>query len=176
MKCKIKQIYLWLLLIISSVSCFNQVFAQEKINISAGIGLPELLNIGVRYQLDQAQIGLKVGSLPGNNDKLFSLSGDIYYHFGGLSDLSIRRPWYSKIGLNFFRDETEYTIFKYLYLDCRIGKDINLSKKMGINLDAGLGVQLILDKVKKKESYSWFNLDLSFPVIPTLGLCLFYRI
>lgn len=31
-------------------------FGQEKINFSAGFGLPDLLNVGVCYQLNQSQI------------------------------------------------------------------------------------------------------------------------
>jgi len=176
MKNKVKPIYHILLFITFSFSYGNQVFGQEKVNISAGIGLPELLNIGVRYQLDQAQIGLSIGSMPVKDESLISLSGDFYYHFGGSSKFSDIRPWYGRIGLNYVRDETETSVDKYLYLILRIGRDFNLSKKFGINIDAGLGPQLFHDEIMKKPSTSWFNLDFEFPVIPALGICLFYRI
>jgi len=69
-----------------------QLFAQEKVNISFGIGLPELLNIDVGFPLEQAQIGVSIGTMPVKNESLISLSGDIYYHFSGSSEFSDIRP------------------------------------------------------------------------------------
>ena len=42
----------------------HQTSNQEKLNISAGIGMPEHLNFGICYQLEQVQIGLYIGSAP----------------------------------------------------------------------------------------------------------------
>ena len=62
-------LFLCLLIVIP----FNQLPAQEKVNLSAGFGLPDLLNLGVRYQLEQTQLGLSVGSFPAE-DKLLCIS------------------------------------------------------------------------------------------------------
>lgn len=153
----------------------NQVFGQEKINLSVGMGFPELLNVGVRYQLEQEQIGIGFGSVPLKDESLISVSGDVYYHFGGLSELSSRHPWYGRIGLNYLRDETTTLVDKYLYLNLRIGREINISKKIGIEIDAGAIFQLFNNEIKKKSSSGW-NLDLEFPVLPSFGIGLFYNL
>jgi hypothetical protein len=156
--------------------CFgNQSFGQEKVNISAGFGLPELLNVGVRYQLKQTQMGIGFGFMPMKNESVISFSGDAYYHFAGLSELSDRRLWYGRIGLNYMRDETKTLVDKYIYLNLRIGRDFNISKKFGVEIDAGAIFELFNDKLRKEPSSAW-NFDLEFPVLPSFGIGLFYRI
>src|SRR6478735_1147570 len=123
---------------IFSLCCSNQSFGQEKVNISAGVGFAEFLNVGVRYQLKQAQIGISLGSLPRKEGSLISVSGDYYGHFAGSSKLSNRRPWYGRAGLNYIRDEDSTHNDKYVYLNFRFGRDINISKKLGIQIDAGI--------------------------------------
>ena len=167
-----------ILLIITFLFCYsNQVFGQEKVNISAGFGIPELLNIGVRYQSNQTQIGLSVGLIPlGSNENIISILGDVRYHFGGFSELSSRRPWYGRIGLNYLRDETGSNIDKYLYLNTRIGRDFNISNKIGIEIDVGAGFQLSHERIRKKPPGWLSNIDIKVPVIPSIGIGLFYRI
>lgn len=164
-----------MLLSIFSFCCGNQSFGQEKVNISAGMGLPELLNLGVRYQLKQAQLGIGFGCIPIKEESVISVSGDIYYHFAGLSELSNRRPWYGRLGLNYLRDETKTLVDKYLYLNLRIGRDFNISKKIGIEIDAGAIFQLF-NETKRKEPSSGWNFDFEFPILSSFGIGLFYRI
>src|SRR5271157_4343287 len=114
------------LMILGFFSFCCQVFGQEKINVTWGIGFPELLNFGVRYEMGQAQIGVNYGSLPHTGaEGFFSISSDAYYHFGGTTRLSERRPWYARIGLNYVRDETSSSIENDLFLNVRIGRDFN---------------------------------------------------
>jgi len=132
----------------------NQLFGQEEVSISTGFGLPEALNIGIRYQIhDQAKIGLSVGWW--END--ISLSGDYYYHFGGSSKFSDIRPWYVRIGLNYVLD---WWTGSYL----RVGRDFNLGKSFGISIDAGLMYNF---------TYRKHGLH---PFITVYGVSLFYRI
>jgi hypothetical protein len=175
MKNKGNLLYILLLFSIFLFYGGNQLLGQEKLNISIGMGLPELLNVGVRYQLEQAQIGISFGSMPVKDESLISVSGDVYYHFGGLSELSNRRPWYGRIGLNYFREETKTFVDKNIYLNLRIGRDINFSKKIGIDIDAGAFFQLFHDRINKEPSSGW-NFDLEIPVLPSLGIGLFYRL
>src|SRR5271157_2083771 len=86
------------LMLLAVFSCCCQVFGQEKINVTWGIGFPELLNFGVRYEMGQTQIGVNYGSMPHTGaEGFFSISSDAYYHFGGTTTLSERRPWYARI-------------------------------------------------------------------------------
>ena len=170
-----KIIYLILCIIASSFH-FKPLSAQEKINISSGFGMPELLNIGMRYQFEQIQAGISLGTIPFSPDEnSLSVSGDIYYHFGGFSKLSNRRPWYVKAGLNYLRNETDAFTDKYYHLNTRIGREFNISGKIGIQLDAGAIFQLRNEEVRKKANNGW-DIDIDFPVFPSVGIALFYRI
>ena len=68
----------YVLLFIFFSGCVTQTSGQEKVSISAGIGIPELLNVGVQYQLNQVQLGLSIGSMPIKDESLFSISGDVF--------------------------------------------------------------------------------------------------
>lgn len=165
------------ILLITTFSFSNvlQVNGQEKVDLSAGFGIPELLNVGVRYQLNnQVQLGFSVGSVPTENENAISIVGDVRYHFGGHSKLSSRRPWYGRVGLNYLRDETDYKINNYLYFISRLGKEFNISNRMGIEIDAGAIFELNKDEVRKKPSSGW-DLNLDFLVLPSFGIGLFYR-
>lgn len=100
-----------------------EVFGQEKVNIFGGVGLPEQLVIGPRYQLDQVQVGVGIGI----SQYQKSVSGDISYHFGGSSQKSDRRPWYLKGGLSkwiSYEDLIDHQLGIYF----RTGRDINFSR------------------------------------------------
>jgi len=163
------------LIILGVFSCCCQVFGQEKVNVTAGIGCPELLNFGVRYQLSQAQIGVSYGSVPSTGaEGLFSISSDVYYHFGGMTKLSERRPWYARAGLNYVRSESAALIEKDLFLDFRIGRDLNISKKVGVEIDAG-PLFWLLKKETRKEPPGWLDFDIYIPLLPSIGIAVFYR-
>lgn len=170
-----KLLYCAILYCIFSIGYGNQVYSQEKLNLSLGIGLPELLNIGTRYQIKQTQLGITIGSLPLNNESIFSVTGSVYYHFAGISKLSIRRLWYGRVGLNYFREEPKSVINEFLYLNLQIGRDINISKKFGIDVNGGLIVELFHKKIRKTPPGE-FDFNFEIPIFPSIGIDLFYRL
>lgn len=71
--------------------------------------------------------------------------------------------------------ETKYSIYKDLYLNSRIGRDFNISKKIGIEVDIGAVFALSHEKTIKEKH--WLSgLDFNNSVLPTLGIGLYYRI
>ena len=160
-----------MLLFIIAFSYTNQLLGQEKVNVSAGIGSMELINVGVLFQGNQNQLGFSFGFIPDKDGGAFSFAGDVYYHFGGSSDLSDRHPWFARFGMLYLRTESKTYIDKYVFLNLRVGRDFNLSKKIGIVLDAGPMIQLFTLESENKPSSDW-----NFPVYPGLGIKLFYRI
>jgi hypothetical protein len=177
MKLVYKRLSCLLLIYTFSVSFSYQVFGQNTVKISAGFGLPELLNGGIHFQLKQTQIGIRIGFLPEKDESIITASGDVYYHFGGFSELSNIRPWYGRLGLNYMREEDEYGIDKYLNLNPRIGRQINFSNKIGIELDIGVFI-VIFDDYEIKKSRPGITVDILGvgAVWPSFGLELFYRI
>jgi len=153
--------------------CFGQkIFPQEKLILNVGIGFTDLLNVGIRYQFDQVEVGLNGGTWPQRD--IFTLISDIRFHFGNLSNLSTLRNWYVLIGFRYLRDEYKTGMDKFLYLEYRIGRNINFSKKLGIELNIGIAGQLMEDKIIKIEQEGPLGgIDIS--VIPTIGFNIFYR-
>ena len=169
-------IYLISTIIVSLCSC-NHSFGQEqeKLNIKAGFGIPELFNAGIRYQLNQFQFGIYLGGYP-INDNQFTTSGDVSFHFAGQSKFTERKPWYLRSGLSLVRDHNDSYNFKDLYYNFRIGRDINLSKKFGLEIDFETAF-LLLSKESSKESASdWSDHENSTNLRYTVGLGIYYRL
>lgn len=154
----------------------DSAFSQERFNLSLGIGVPEFIHIGGRYQFNQCQLGLGMGLIPATDESLISVTSDFYYHFAGTSSLSQRRLWFARTGLVFIRDNYETAIDDYLYLNLRLGRDINLNRKMGLALDAGAIFQLLKETREKNPPGTGWDFDLNFPVLPAFGIGVFYRI
>lgn len=149
---------------------------QEKFNISAGIGAPELLNLGVRYQMGQSQLGLSAGILPWSYDNEFSVGVDYFYHFWGATTLATRRPWYGRIGLYHHAFEDEFQDTNLLLLVPRLGKDFNLSPKVGIAADAGVSLVASRNSGRYEESFWWFDDQWEKNIALSIGVSIFYRL
>ncbi len=169
----------YILLIVSFLFMYCvKIYGQGKVNISAGFGVPELYHVGVSRQLDQTQIGFSIGLLP-EKKPILSVLGVVYYHFGGTSKLSKRRPWYVRSGLTYLRTEDEYIIDQSGYIGSRIGRNLNISKKFGIDIDAGIMFEVWHKETEKepRPCSGWFcDWELEMPVYPGIGVRLFYRL
>ena len=168
MKNKVKTLAGILLIMTCLLIPCRQMSGQEKVNVSIGAGFLETLNIGIRYQLNQSQIGLSIGTWPSDPgswfdwNSLISISGDYYYHFGGFSEFSDLRPWYGRIGLDFLRIGWDDDVENNLEPHFRIGRDFYFNRDFGFSLDAGVGFFIINDS------------DMA-PVVPAFGTSFFYR-
>jgi hypothetical protein len=151
-------------------------FSQKTVDLTTGASIPELLNLGLRFQLKQAQIGISAGTIPNSEEKVFSGSTDLYLHFGKAGKYSDRKPNYFRVGINYSREESEYSIFKYMYFSPRIGRDLNLSKRAGINLDGGVAIQIYEKEIIKKPLPGGWDFDFDFPVLPAVSVSFFYRL
>ena len=168
------------MLIVTTIFCFGlQASGQEKGYLAAGSGLPELINFGVSYQLEQIQRGLYIGSFPRKSDgeAVRTFSGDVLYHFGGSSELSNRRPWYWKVGLDYLRNASVskyigYSVNHTFFLNTRIGRDFNHTNEIGIFIDIGPLFCLSEKYVTKHD----VDRGCEYSVSPGIGTGLFVRI
>lgn len=151
----------------------GNALGQTEVSITTGIGLPELMCGGVRFHLKQTAVEITVGSFPVSNGGL-SVTGNVCYHFGQPSRYSGIGRWYGKCGLAYLTSKSERVNEKFMYLNTQMGREINISKRFGIDIDAGAAFELYHKKVVL--SGGWGVLDFNFPVIPSLGICLYYRI
>lgn len=152
--------------------------AQEGGSITAGLGLPELLNVGLRVQFTQTELGVAVGVDPWSEDESLALSGAFYYHFGGKSEYTSLRPWYGKAGLTYLRNENEWTRNTTFFLVPAVGREFNFNSHFGIALEAGILIVLSdHEKTLRKDPDSWFDLDLDFSgiILPSGAINFYYR-
>ena len=148
---------------------------QERLNLKAGFGIPELINAGIRYQLNQFQFGVYIGGYPINDNQL-TITGDISYHFAGQSKFTERRPWYLRSGLSLVRNHNDTYIYKDLYLSFKIGRDINLSRKFGLEIDFDTAFLIMDKKAKKEPEKEWNDYDNDSGAGYLLGIGIFYRL
>jgi hypothetical protein len=150
----------------SSICCFrsilllvfvlsvNQVFSQSKFELSGGIGVPEYNNLKLKYGRN-FQVGACAHFWYDKGGGIFSeyyswsCSAEILYHFAGISKYVEQPTWYISGGLGYYHIDLlldlpheKYDIGFYP----RIGRDINFSSKLGINLDIGLFLPLSAQK------------------------------
>ncbi|MBK8504157.1 MAG: hypothetical protein IPL46_19290 [Saprospiraceae bacterium] len=57
----------------------KEVLTQRPHELSTGIGIPELIHVGLRNQVGQTKIGTYIGSLPGSLQRPLSATADVYY-------------------------------------------------------------------------------------------------
>ena len=177
---KVLRHYTGIILLIISLS--QSLFSEEKksdkeiLDITLGLGIPELCNLGVKFQSEQLQFGLFFGSFPISDETIYSIGGMMDVHFAGNSIYSKRKPWFFELGFNYMRNETEYEIIKYTYFTPAVGYDINLSKELGIALKGGLSIEMTKEEKKIKPDNSLFDFDFDFPVLPSIGFYFYYRI
>ena len=158
-----------------SICSGSQSFGQERLNLSAGFGYPDFLNLGVRYQLEQSQIAVAFGFLQNTEENLISVSGEYFLHLDGSSDLSERLPWYARAGIVYLHSETEFYIRNSFWLSSRLGREMNLSEKFGIQADFGTMFRLSYD-AKIKETGGGWDFGTLIPILPCFGFGLFYRL
>jgi hypothetical protein len=172
---KIRPVNYSFLVIILLLSFPDKLPGQGKMNISGGLGIPELVYGGITYQFNQTQIGMTLGTVPVFSYITWAVTTDFYYHFGGSSNLSNIRPWYGKIGLSYLKDEDQHYRDRYVYSNLRLGRDFNFSAKAGIDIFAGFSFQLYHDRLTKVEYYSPYGYYEDYMPI-SLGICFFYKI
>lgn len=157
----------------------SYIFSQgqklpNEISIKAGIGFPELLNAGLRYQTDKVKLGLSAGSIPFSGETIYSVSGDLYVHFGNKYLLTKKQPWCGRFGLSYLREETDHFRDTYVLLNLRGGKDIMFTKKIGMEFYFGMMIRIYYENIIKEESF--WDLDIyDGPILPSGGVGIFYN-
>jgi len=166
--------FAWIVMVISFVfTNIQKVNSQKNFDLAVGIGIQEMAHVAVRYQLNQFKAGINIGSLPNKSTKSITYSGDVYYHFGGKSKYTAVRPWFVRSGLTCRRSEDNLSIINDRWIYLRAGRDFNLSKKLGISIDAGLSKRLTYKEEFKRPTSSWKLFD--FTEWPSGAFEFYYR-
>ena len=135
-----------IILVTSIIFSVNPGYSQGKIELSGGIGLPELFNLKLKYG-QNTQIGVFTGFYPfkwyGDNVTDWSFGIEIMHHFIGNSKYVAQAPWYlsGSIGYHDLSVINHYENYNISFCP-RIGRTINFSERIGTNLDIGLFLPL----------------------------------
>ena len=170
------KIVLFIIFLIMVVYSFPfPVFGDSQLDLSIGIGVPEFIKVGIRYNIGQLQFGLNYGFLPIENETCTSINGDIYFHFAGSSKYTVRKPWYSRFGLSFVKHKQEQKTSSYVYSNFRVGREFWVSKRVGIGLDVGISLELYKEIKEEQENTGWFDFDWECPILPCISVNIFYH-
>jgi hypothetical protein len=150
-------IKIWVL-IISLLMFPHFLFSQTNAEISAGISLPEFLNLKIKFG-NNFQICGSIGYLPLIQG--WSLSTDLYYHFPIKAKDNKIRKWYLNSGLSYIPSSEAYSSQpeKTLLMFSRIGISFYFNKKDnldGLHIVDGLDFDLgIMFQIWSNEEYSY---------------------
>ena len=116
--------------------------AQEKITMTFGAGVPEMINFGLQYQVRNTRIGLSAGYLKLDYaDRYFAGNADYYFHFGGQSKKASRKPWYLRTGIQYLRNEF-FGVYNYWLTNFRVGREFHFNKDFGFFVEPGFALQI----------------------------------
>jgi hypothetical protein len=158
-----KSLFTLILLSISFTS-----FAQSSIQLSAGIGIPELVNTSIKLRISESAFGIGVGT-----DYMFDSRKPLYTVTGSWSEYISGQSRYRKGRTNYLRfaytntwsknepgtgpDGSDQLICAYF------GRDCFLNSRTGIAFDIGL--LAVIDKL----------VNFYYPLFPAVGISLFWR-
>jgi hypothetical protein len=150
---------------------------RERLNLAAGIGVPEFVHVGARYQWPQLQAGIVAGGFPDPDYRFITVTGEVFVHFAGASNYSDRMPVYARGGFTYLRDESSPYTDARGYLNVRLGRDLNVSETVGFNVDAGFAYEVFYKIIEYPEDASRDPDKRKVPsVLPGVSVGLFYRL
>ncbi len=150
----------------------ERLSGQSNLGITAGFGFPDFINAGVMYQIGQAQVGVAAGFMPVEGESVTSASFNITVHLAGYSSLTEIKPWYGRLGLSYMQDKKK-DVFndKFVFIDFRGGRELNISENFGVSIDAGLMFKVYSDVEETDLSRLIDKLITGFP---SAGIRFFY--
>ena len=147
------------------------LYGQSSFKVHAGVGVPELAHAGVSIQLEQFQLGLYGGTMPMKEERIFSVLGDVRFHFAGKTKYSDIRPWYARSAL-IICGMIRLLKGNVCLSGARLGRELHFSRRFGLELDIGALLQLAHEEVRKMPPPD-LKLNIRFPSFLSFGLGFF---
>jgi len=140
--------YLFLFVILFS----NSVFGQEngsKFETKIGYGYYQGFNIGFNYYYtEKLNVGLGIGSHlnmpPLENENHFNIHIENTLYFGQLTKQNVG-GWYFNQQLMYWEQGKSNDRWKIISLGLNIGKTIPITEKLGLDLEIGPALNMVLD-------------------------------
>jgi hypothetical protein len=167
------------LILIFLSHCINGQIIKTKLDIVGGYSYPEYVHCGLRYQYtDITQFGFYIGANVNRaNDIIHTYSVDNLIHFGKHSYYSNRPLWYARQGFiyNIRSEVDKKRKYSYSLLNISLGREFPINDWLGINLDAGLLMQ-VREKIEYKTPDLETEYDTGLKFLPSLRLQIFFSL
>lgn len=166
------------IIILMALSALSRLLlAQDMLQVQAGLGFPSLLHTGITCFDGPQGIGLTIGSLPAKASTLINVSTYYQYHFGKAHRLHPMPKWFIQVGMSYLADFNDKRVYTDVFLSPQMGYDVQLTRKMGLTIQAGLLVALMhhVRHIEPKQN-NVYQLDLQFPILPAAQLAIYYRL
>lgn len=151
MKIKLNPLFYTMMLFLFLFNSNNQVYGQGRWNLTAGMGIPEILNFGIEvpallsFRDRQEHFAWAYGFSPFKADDvkyIYSMSGRHLTHFGRPHKFSYVAPWYIAYGVEshnqYYKNETAVYL---MWFSFRAGRSMNFSYRIGMQMDLGIMYQ-----------------------------------
>jgi hypothetical protein len=149
-------------------------FGQKSLSLTAGVGLPDAINVSVRLPLDYKNtFGLGLGGVHLEDESMFNASADYLHFFGPATDSRHNSQWYTSSGLTFLKDKSIKYIDNYLYVHLNGGRKWYFSKRTGLMLDAGILIELHHNRKQRVPETGW-NLYIDMPLLSSINVDFFF--
>lgn len=149
-----------------------------SIDISAGFGFTETFHIGGKIQVSKRnQLGLSYGNslMFLNTHKYHSFNLEHQLHFGKVSEKSNRSVWFFRQGIAYSFENTDYSEHEYLILVLSLGREFNITPRVGFSADFGLSKAVIdNEKILDPSKKPWLHMNLNRMILPCARVQLFY--
>jgi hypothetical protein len=144
----------------------QSVLAQsDNWRVVVGSGLPEFTYIGAGYKLtDQRLVSLTFGTAFPSESKVSSFTLKHAFLFKSSNKFDNLKTWFFGQKVNYLRKRPNNFKDDYAFIGLDIGRQFNISKKLGVAFDVGI-VYLLLQPEDRDPT----------DILPTANLQLFYR-
>ena len=134
----------------------------DKLLLKLGYGYYQGFNLNANYFYSRNQnLGIGLGSHfslpPLRADNHINIAFENNIHFGERTEFN-SKPWFFSQQVMYWRTESESGIWKILSISPTIGRIIAISNKLGIGIDIGPTLNLVLDverKVPEESGWMW---------------------
>lgn len=145
-------------LIVVAIAAPSFLYGQNNDNflLKLGYGYYQGFNFNANYFYSQNHnLGIGIGShfglSPIEGEKHINIAIENNIHFG-IQNKFYSKPWFFSQQVMYWRTESESGIWKILSISPTIGRVIALSNKLGIGLEIGPTLNIVLD-VERKTPY-----------------------
>ncbi|MEP0985133.1 hypothetical protein [Ekhidna sp.] len=172
MMTRIHRIFVHLML--GSAICCSVETVGQDFEISAGIGFPDVPNVGLKILNETVSFGFAYGFVPNNDIRTINL--DLGFFYGKQAKNAEARKSVFRTVFTHYREETERRIFNHSYLTFRVGWNYFFTSQFGLNLEGGISVE-VGENIISKDGTVPTNFNFVYDnVFPSLSIRFFYRI